>query len=211
MIWIILIVIIVIVIIFNLNNEQVGNKQLNQKQVVEIDVPNPENSNPKKVIEFINDYEPSVIKQTYDQLIGLNKQIPKELKIAFEDKIKNGYIIKENYLWSISIEEIKVEQDNLIDYTKRYSFEVKGLQINAYKERLKNSIIYDEVYLESEPKNKFDKNAIKVETIDGLIGYVPANETSEVKKIMETDYKAYIENVTNDDGFINAYIEIYHK
>jgi hypothetical protein len=71
-------------------------------------------------------------------------------------------------------------------------------------------IIYDEVYLLKEPKNKFDKNAIKVDTIQGVIGYVPKSETNKIKQILKNNHKSYIESIFDDDGFVECNIIIYY-
>ena len=215
MIWIILILIF-FVFVFILNNNSNSNElETNNKTEnfnMDIELPNPEKSNPKDVIEFINDYQSIVIEEVYKKLKLLNNKIPPKLDLAFRDKIENGLILKEKYLWNISIQYRKMIQDNLETFENKYSFELKGLQENKYKEELKDCIIYDEVYLEIEPNNKFDKNAIKVESLNGIIGYVPASETNEVKNIMvNKEHKVYIENIENDMNFITCQIIIYYK
>lgn len=211
MIWIILIISLVFILFIVNNNSENKKPNTNQKEIVDIDVPNPENSNPKSVIEFIDGFGHETIKQVYNQLISLNKKIPPKLDAAFKEKIENGFLIKENYLWNISIENRKIIEDDLEEFPNKHSFELKGLQENKYREKLKGCIIYEEVYLESEPQNKFDQNAVKVECLEGIIGYVPANETNQVKEIMEKDYKAYIENVERDLNFITVYIVLHYK
>lgn len=214
MIWTILIVVMVIILWISINNSTtVVPKNMNKtkKFNMDIELPNPEKSNPKDVIEFINDYQSIVIEEVYKQLISLNNKIPPKLDAAFKEKIQNGRILKENYFWKISIEYRKIIQDDLDKFENKYSFELKGLKENKYREILKNCIIYDEVYLEIEPNNKFDKNAIKVEYLDGIIGYAPISETFEIKNILENnEYKVYIENIENVGDFISSQIIIYY-
>jgi hypothetical protein len=83
---------------------------IKQTQTIDIDVPNPENSNPKSVIDS---YNSEIISQIYKQLKEKNKEIPSKLDSIFLTKINLGYIIKEEYLWNISIESIKKDSDNL--------------------------------------------------------------------------------------------------
>lgn len=215
MIWIILIVAIIIIFFISKSGSKSVEMKNNNKTEsfnMDIELPNPEKSNPKDVIEFINDYQSIVIEEVYKKLKSLDNKIPPKLDAAFKDKIQNGAIIKENYLWNMSIEYRKIIQDDLEIFKNKYSFELKGLQENKYREKLKDCIIYDEVYIKLEPKNKFDKNAIKVESLDGIIGYVPASETYEVKNIIENnEYKVYIENIESDMDFISTQIIIYYK
>jgi hypothetical protein len=215
LIWIILIAVIVIIFLISSNNSSSAENKSNNKTEsfnMDIELPNPEKSNPKDVIEFINDYQSIVIEEVYKKLKLLDNKIPPKLDAAFKEKIQNGAIIKENYLWNMSIEYRKIRQDDLETFANKYSFELKGLKENKYREKLKDCIIYDEVYIELEPENKFDKNAIKVESLDGIIGYVPASETYEVKNIIEyNEYKVYIENIESDIDFISTQIVIYYK
>jgi hypothetical protein len=206
MIWIILILTVVILVFFISNNKPKSIEQ----QVAEIDVPNPENSHPKKVINFINDNQPGIIKQVHEQLTKLNKVIPSNLETAFQEKMRNGYIQKEKYLWESSMEEYDIVQNEIESLNKTYTFEIKGLQNYAYRKAIKNCIKYEEVFLENEPKNKFDKNAIKIFCVEGNLGYVPATETTEVSEIISKNYKAYLESIFENDNFIEAYVIVYH-
>ncbi|WP_156831939.1 HIRAN domain-containing protein [Kaistella palustris] len=214
MIWIILIGILILFVIMmsSGNNQNNSNLKSNKSFEAEIEVPNPENSNPKKVIEFIDHYSnPEVIKSVYEKLIELDKKIPPILDAAFKEKIQNGYITKEIYLWNLSIENRKIIEDELENYPNSYKFELKGLQENKYVDKLKSNIIYDEVWLYEEPNNKFDKNAIKVQNLIGTIGYVPKDETFEVKEILQEDFKAYINKIERQENYLFAEIIIHYK
>ena len=213
MIWIILIGILVLFVIMmnSGNNQNNSNQNSNKSFEAEIEVPNPENSNPKNVIEFIDHYDSNVIEPVYNQLISLNKNIPPLIDSAFRDKIKNHYLTKEIYLWNLSIENRKIIEDELENYPNKYKFELKGLQESKYVEKLKSNIIYDEVWLYEEPNNKFDKNAIKVENIIGTIGYVPRDETYDLKEILEKEFKAYINKIQRQESYLFAEIIIYYK
>jgi hypothetical protein len=156
MIWIIILVIVVILFfVFNSGNskQNIISSTKNTFEA-EIDVPNPENSNPKNVIEFIDHYDSNVIKPVYEQLNSLNKRIPHLIDSAFREKIQNHYISKEIYLWNMSIESRKIIEDDLEVYPSKIIFELKGLHLDKYVNKLKNNIIYDEVYLEEEPENE---------------------------------------------------------
>jgi len=207
MIWALIIFIIVVFIVFVNKN----NTQKIEQQIVEIDVPNPETSHPKKIINFINDYDSGVIKQVHEQLIKSNKEIPSNFEIAFQEKIRNGFIQKEKYLWETSLEEYDIVQNEIQNFNKKYTFEIKGLQNNTYRKSIKNCIKYEEVFLENEPKNKFDKNAIKIFCIEGNLGYVPATETFEVGEIISKHHKSYLESIFENDNFIEAYVIIYYN
>lgn len=208
MIWIaIAIVGIIIMVIVDIKKQEL-TKHL-QNKIIQIKAPNPENSHPKKVINFINEQDLFTIKQVFNQFIELGINIPKELKYAFEEKIKNGFIKKENFLWNISLEEYDFIQDEIEKYSNNYVFEVKGLQEDRYRKPLKGCIIYDELQLIPEPQNRFDKNAIKIKSPEGLIGYVPAQETEEIKKILNQNHKVYLKEVSEFGEFIDDSVIIY--
>ena len=163
------------------------------------------------MIEFIDHYDSNVIKPVYEQLNSLNKRIPPLIDSAFREKIQNHYISKEIYLWNMSIESRKIIEDDLEVYPSKIIFELKGLHLDKYVNKLKNNIIYDEVYLEEEPENEYDNEAIKVENLDGIIGYVPREQTFEIKEIIEKDYRAYINKIERQPNFLYAEIIIYYK
>ena len=126
MIWIIILVIVVILFfVFNSGNskQNIISSTKNTFEA-EIDVPNPENSNPKNVIEFIDHYDSNVIKPVYEQLNSLNKRIPPLIDSAFREKIQNHYISKEIYLWNMSIESRKIIEDDLEVYPSKIIFEL---------------------------------------------------------------------------------------
>jgi hypothetical protein len=181
-----------------------------QEKAIQISAPNPENSHPKRVINFIDEHDLFTIKQVYAQFKEMEINIPMELKNAFEEKIKNGFIKKENFLWNISLEEYDFIQDEIEKFSNRYTFEVKGLQENKHRKSLKNCIKYEELQLIPEPRNRFDKNAIKVKSPEGVIGYVPAIETLEVKKILDQKHKAYLKEASDLGGFFEATVILYY-
>ena len=211
MIWIILIVIFLLFFALTAGSPQTNNTANSKNSFeAEIDVPNPENSSPKSVIEFIDHYDSNVIKPVYDKLILLDKKIPPLLDSAFREKIANHYIAKEIYLWNMSIESRKIIEDELEKYPHKYIFELKGLQEDKYVKLLKSNIIYDEVWIYEEPNNKYDMDAIKVENLYGKIGYVPRDETSEVKEILQNEFKAYLNKIERRESYLYAEIIIYY-
>lgn len=209
---IILVIVVILFFVFNSGNskQNIISSTKNTFEA-EIDVPNPENSNPKNVIEFIDHYDSNVVKPVYEQLNSLNKRIPPLIDSAFREKIQNHYISKEIYLWNMSIESRKIIEDDLEVYPSKIIFELKGLHLDKYVNKLKNNIIYDEVYLEEDPENEYDNEAIKVENLDGIIGYVPREQTFEIKEIIEKDYRAYINKIERQPNFLYAEIIIYYK
>src|SRR5690606_37683110 len=106
----------------------------------------------------------------------------------------------------MSIESPKIIEDELEKYPHKYIFELKGLQEDKYVKLLKSNIIYDEVWIYEEPNNKYDMDAIKVENLYGKIGYVPRDETSEVKEILQNEFKAYINKIERRESYLYAEI-----
>lgn len=211
MVWTILIVGIFLLISFAIFKGNKKNTIEKTKSQLNLDVPNPETANPKKVIHFISNYEVDVVKQVYKQLKDLNIRIPINLDKIFKEKIDKGYIFREEYYWGTSIEDFQNIHENLYKYKDTFRFELKGLHITSYKKRLKDCIIYDKVTLNKEPHNKYDKNAIKVVANSGLIGYVPAEETEKVHQLLEREHKVFIEDISDIDGYIDATIKIYYN
>ena len=176
-----------------------------------MNVPNPETANPKDVIRFISIQERDIVKQVYNQLKGLGVNIPANLDSLFQEKIKKGYFFLEDGYWRTSIENYQKGKEQLDSFAETYSFELKGVHINAYKNHLKNCIIYEQVMLKKEPHNQYDKNAIKVVVGSKMIGRVPIEETLMVHNILEKDYKAFIESISNNDDFLDVSIIVYYK
>lgn len=63
--------------------------------------------------------------------------------------------------------------------------EIKEDDIEVYEADIEN---WCDIELVPEPDNQYDSNAIKVISDFGMLGYVPASETSKVKEIMTKDY-----------------------
>lgn len=206
MTWIIAIILIVIVLIF------IGkiNASSNISQTLNLDVPNPETANPKKVIQFISIYDKDEISQVYKQLKEKNIKIPKSLDEVFKEKINKGYIFREDFFWKVSIEDFQREKESLYSFKNTYSFELKGLHVNSYRSKLKDCIVYDSVEVQKDIYNKYDKNAIKVVSNSGLIGHVPADETSTVLGIIQQNHKAFIKSISKIEEYIDVSIIIHY-
>lgn len=80
--------------------------------------------------------------------------------------------------------------------------DIKDLDIEVYEADIYN---WCNIELIPEPDNKYDPNAIKVVSEFGMLGYVPANETSKVRKIMEEDYSLNWELVGGKYKYFDDY------
>ncbi|MBX9886703.1 MAG: hypothetical protein K2Y30_02060 [Flavobacteriaceae bacterium] len=100
---------------------------------------------------------------------------------------------------------------NLRDYDGHYSFDVKGVHLQDYLYPVLNYCQkLDLITLISEPDNHYDKHAIKVMNSGWHIGYVPADETTEVKDILNKEYLAYIESIEKL-GYVRVSVKIRFK
>lgn len=105
-------------------------------------------------------------------------------------------------------------------YPNIYHTKIAGIN---FRKGIKNLAgTYFDVCIEPEPKNKYDKNAIKIlKADDGRhLGYIPADETEYVREFIKNDFtchcRAFIEECEECDeelereknylyGFINIY------
>jgi len=182
-----------------------------QSQSVELSVPNPETANPKDVVRFILSRDSDVVRQIYHQLKQKGIIIPEQLDKLFHDKINCSLLYYRPIYWGFDIKEYQMEKENLSQYSDQYYFGIKGLQVKSYQKKLEDCVVYDQVTLKKEPHNKYDPNAIKVVSPSGLIGYVPRDETDEVKSIIDKSHKAFIFRITDIDGFIDSDVVIYYN
>lgn len=210
MFWAVIIGLVLLILLFGKKaNKSVDNYSNSRTENIEVPVPGI--ADDKRVIDFISIYDRSVIKQTYEQLIQKGIIFPEQLRLAFAEKINKGYITKEDYYWRISIEDKQVEDENLIEYTDKLYFELKGVHVSAYRKKIKNCVIYEKVQLIKDPNNKYDKNAIKVIAVNGIIGHVPAEETELLQTIISGDHKAFIEDITNYNDYLDVTIIVYYS
>ena len=117
----------------------------------------------------------------------------------------------------ISINEIEVNTPK-----ETYNFNVVGMKYRpiSTKKFIDNLEGCEPVTLKPEPRNQYDKNAIKVLVYDDakmkdtFIGYVPADEAIEIGQIINDNpcYKASVQNVfcDLDDDYFSISIEINH-
>lgn len=192
-------------------NTSAINTNNNQEKIQKnISVPNPETANPKDVVHFILNESSDIVKQVYNQLINKEYKIPEKLAGLFRDKINGGFIMYSKIYCQFNIEDYQVEKEDLKQYSNQYIFEVKGLQVISYQDRLRDCVVYEKVNLKKEPHNKYDSNAIKVVASSGLIGYVPRDETDELSEIMNNDYKAFIFSISDYDR-IDSNVIVYYN
>lgn len=86
--------------------------------------------------------------------------------------------------------EVQTKEEPQYDY---YSFNVVGMKYRtqSVKKLIDRISRSEHVELEPEPRNQYDKNAIKVLVFDDYkmkdvcIGYVPADEATEIKQLIE--------------------------
>ncbi|MBS1754595.1 MAG: hypothetical protein JST34_11175 [Bacteroidetes bacterium] len=212
MVWTIIIIAILLVFVFASSSKKTsGHASSSGQRQVNMDVPNPETANPKKVIHFISNYDKDVVQQVYNQFKGLNIHIPQNLDNIFREKIAKGYIFKEDYYWQTSIEDFQIEHENLNNFSKTHSFDLKGVHVSTYKKNLKDCILFEMVTLKKDPNNKYDKNAIRVIAGNRLIGHVDADETETVHEIMTREHKAFISDILDLDGYLDVTIKIYYN
>ena len=207
-----LLIIVFFVFIFSIPSTNVDNStgNLNINNQSNVSFPNPETGNPKLIIELIDIYDGDAVKQMYNQLKSMNYIIPEKIDKIFLMKIKNGYINKMELFRSNILEDYQIKNENLQLYKQQYFAEIKGLHIKSYKNNLEECMIFEKLSLEKEPLNKIDKNAIKIMNLNLLIGYIPANETKEVSKIIKNEHKVFLFSVLDLDGYIDASVIIYY-
>lgn len=89
------------------------------------------------------------------------------------------------------------------------TFEVTGIHIADRKNRIKKTCeVNDEVIVSAEPKNKFDPNAIMVQNHKGKLGYIMADDTEEVHRIIKGEHYSYISYIDDFDNYLTLEISI---
>lgn len=106
------------------------------------------------------------------------------------------------------VEDLKAYKEKQLDeYLKvGYSFTIKGIYYRTENEikRAQQIKMNDSLFLEFEPDNIYDSNAIKVLTEDKIhIGYVPSKSCETVKLLIERssgyDISVYVK-IDSEDG-----------
>ena len=104
----------------------------------------------------------------------------------------------------------KIEID---DFKKSFDYrfpniKIKGLfyRDNKSQIRAKKLKIEENLILEAEPDNQYDKYAVRVLTEDGImIGYIDQIYSADINSKLDFNYKCLVSNISNDDvPFINA-------
>lgn len=107
-------------------------------------------------------------------------------------------------------------------YPNIYHTKIAGIN---YRHGLHDLVgLFFDALIIPEPKNKFDKNAIKiVKADDGRhLGYIPADETDEVRRFINNDFtchcRAFIEegedwdyDLDREKRFLYGYVNIYNN
>lgn len=76
------------------------------------------------------------------------------------------------------------------------------------KQAVRDLAVGDEVYLEPEPDNAYDTNAIKVLTADDtFIGYIPRSENFEIGEALAAD-RSYTAEVTSFASELKPFISL---
>ena len=105
-------------------------------------------------------------------------------------------------------------------YPNIYHTKIAGIN---FRKGIKNLAgTYFDVRIEPEPKNKYDKNAIKIlKADDGRhLGYIPADETEHVREFIKDDFtchcrafveegEEYDEELERDKTYLYGFINIY--
>lgn len=90
----------------------------------------------------------------------------------------------------------------------KITFQLAGAQFRPMQAR---SVIADlspgdEVTLEAEPENTYDKWAVRIHAQNEFIGYVPKTHSQDVAGALS--YNSYTAKVTVDDEFLKPWIEV---
>lgn len=96
-------------------------------------------------------------------------------------------------LWVSNFCQNKID-GNFINpnYNLEYNFRLKGIHIIENLNNLNNCQLFEEVRLMPEPSNHYDENAILVLHQNKKLGYVPADETLNLKEILNNNYLALL-------------------
>ena len=169
---------------YKLEQEELKYSEIFSEKLLEFKKLLNSESKPKNVILFISALEEFVITKI---LAEINKETtPRWISIILQEKIE----LQENF-----------DQK----YQNVFSSSIKGIHIEENLKVLQNLKILEELHLEFEPENSFDENAIKICFHQEKIGYVSANETDKVRKIInEENYICTLSYKSNNNGFITA-------
>lgn len=162
-------------------------------------------------------YVYQIMRESYAKLqetFSFNESFCAELKKRsddFERQIKEGTI--QTYGWDELIDLVEREKLKYVPAKKvedklTISFAVKGLQ---YRDEEAQDAAYsleegDDLVLEKEPDNEYDKNAIKVLTIDGYhIGYVEGTKSKRISQNLDKISSCHIKKITQTETDLYIY------
>jgi hypothetical protein len=187
---------IVILLLFALFSK----KDPNQK-TIEVEMPNPDKCQDQTMLDFIENTPNYKLELVFKEYIKLGFFLKPLFLEAYDKKINsNKYLLE-------SIEaETKAKKAS---FNNAAIFEVTGVHIAYRKKRIRNTCeINDRIFLQPEPYNKFDKDAIKVENYDGKLGYIKSDETDEVHPLIKDDYYSYISMIDDYDNYLRLEITV---
>jgi hypothetical protein len=207
-------IIIIVIILFGIVGTSSSKALKPGETRIEVDVPNPEKCQDKTMLDFIAETPNYKLEPIFKKYIGLGLLLKPLFLDAYHDKIRTGFLIRSVYYERAGITEVPPQTaDEIIytihkriekereSYTNELELEIAGVHVPTRKSFIKNYCEeLDMVELVPEPRNKFDKNAIKVRCNERLIGYIPSSDTQEVNAYLS--YKNY------DKGYLTAEIII---
>ena len=162
-------------------------------------------------------YVYQIMRESYAKLqetFSFNESFCAELKKRsddFERQIEEDTI--QTYGWDELIDLVEREKIRYVPAEKTedkiiISFAVKGLQ---YRDEEAQDAAYslvegDDLIIEKEAENKYDKNAIKVLTVDGYhIGYVEGTKSKRISQNLDKIISCHIKKITQTEAGLYIY------
>ena len=113
-------------------------------------------------------------------------------------------------LYASPFETVKVTRQSMnYSIENLYSIKVVGVSYDNRQEICKRIMMGDKVYLEREPNNFHDSNAIKVLHNNNHFGYIPKETAINLAKILDASLFSYNSTVTNMTGGGNYNIGVH--
>jgi hypothetical protein len=200
--WLIYFIVAIIIILLVLSKSGPGIK--NGYKRIEVTVPNPEACRDTTMINYISRTGIEVLTQVFKKYNTVGLQVKPLFLHAFQAKQLGTF--KLDYFLEQCEDYVPVEQSL---YTNTITFEVAGVHVAGRKSYIRyNCNAEDNVDLVPEPRNRYDKNAIKIKHSNKLIGYVPAHENEEVAQIITQPHNAFISVIDDDGSFLDVEITV---
>lgn len=231
---IILIIVIAIAIIMGFVVNSKKEEKIIIKESKKKIIPDPNLVSSDKFFDFLESADQNVIDDLYGKSFfnEINDHI---LKKAFIYRWRNSNFSRDYYQEMIdrrnnpikkkprTSEEIYLDMLNdpredgyfntpvYEEYVLYNLFEITGVHIGNRYEIIKDSLLENEILLEKEDDNNFDKKAVKILIGKKKVGYVSSTKTTIVRRIMSHPYKAVLHNYDDSDGYKSAYFALYMK